>query len=208
MKINSKNEVKTLPGDGKQRIVSIESYEVCNKRFNIKFSRIKKWLCVLGLSFILFDFFKGEKTYTPKISINEEYEGRFRTYFAEYSLGKIYICKEEEFDKVQRFLGNNDILVIDKRLEDNPDMCVYNSFQIDSPQIIIEVLLALEAYERENPTEWNRSFESMYNEWIVHNVFYSFHIRTDSTAHVDLDNEDEVIFNLPVFSKILKIKKN
>ncbi|MDE5888487.1 MAG: hypothetical protein K2H20_00535, partial [Bacilli bacterium] len=84
-----------------------------------------------------------------------------------------------------------------------PDMCIYNSYKIKESSIIMEVLLILEEYEKENPSNWNRTLDSMYNEWIVHNICYGLNYRIRSTEHVDLDNEDEAIFSMPVWKLLL-----
>ena len=53
----------------------------------------------------------------------------------------------------------------------------------------------MELYEQECPSEWQRSIESMRREWQVHNLFYSFSFKTKNTGDVDLNNEDEDIYN-------------
>lgn len=202
MKLKEQNN--TLPNDKKQKVVEVEPYSICNRKRNIAFSAIKRGLVIVGLSLLLLNFSHEEKHYVSKIRINEDIEEDDITYFAEYNLGKVYICDPKDVSKVKRLLDENDILVIDKRCTDNPDMCIYNSCEIDDSQTIVDVLCILEEYERINPTDWNRSFKSMYNEWLVHNMFYSINIRKDSTAHVDLDNDDEKLFDSSILYKILR----
>ncbi len=205
MKINNDNNFSTLPNNinnNRQKIIGEESCGLFNKKFDLAI--LKKGLIILGLSFILVRCTSEKEDCIPRISINSSFTDEDISYFAEYSFGKVYICKSDDFIRYNSLLEENDILVIDKRDGSNPDMCIYKSCEINEVQTIVEVLMILEEYERRNPTQWNRTFKSMYNEWLVHNIFYKVNIKTNSTAHVDLDNEDEGLFNSSILSKILK----
>lgn len=197
MKTNKKNKVDTLPNDERKlKVTNVTDYKTCNKRFNVDFKLIKRGLIVLGLSLLLAKCSLTKKGLISDISINVLEEDI--SYFANYSLGRVYICKYSDFEHYKKKVDGNDILVIDKRDGDNPNMCIYNSCEIRNPEVIEEVLFILEEYEKEYPSDWDRTINSMYNEWIIHNLCYEFNIKTESTAHVDLDNADENVFNFPL----------
>ena len=53
---------------------------------------------------------------------------------------------------------------------------------------IIDILLK---YEEENPSEWERTRDSMYWEWYFHNYYCNNGVEIERTKDVDLDNNDE-----------------
>ena len=57
---------------------------------------------------------------------------------------------------------------------------------------ILDILLN---YEREYPTDWDRTKDAMLREWITHNVLYDFSFQTNRTKEVDLDNNDEKVYS-------------
>ncbi len=202
MKINSNKHFK-FTSNNKVKVNKSEPFVPRNReRFN--FSYLKKGLVILGLAFILHDLSYEKEDIVPISSIDILEDEN--AYFAEYSLGRVYICQVAEFYKYQQLMRENDILVIDKRSGEDPDMCVYNSCMITDTKIITEVLLILEEYERKVPSMWDRTLSSMYNEWIVHNICYNFNYKVISTQHVDLDNEDESFYSSFIFKLLLKRK--
>lgn len=114
--------------------------------------------------------------------------------FAYYKEGKVYIGDIKYIQKASKICDDNDILILDERQTKNPNMKIYNSYKIVDNDIKKEVLKILQDYEQTYPSEWNRTFESMYNEWVIHNVLYDFKIKVKHTSDVDLDNEDETLF--------------
>lgn len=125
--------------------------------------------------------------------------------YARYKDGLIYIGDEEYI------LGLNplehDILVIDKRDSDNPDMKVISSYQIDDPLIRKNIIEVLQEYEKENPSLWDRTTESMEVEWSMHNIFYQLDYEKDRSSDVDFDNKDEEIYSNKVLKKLFTWKK-
>lgn len=198
MQLKKHNKLKASSSNKslkRSRVVRIES---C--KFKINFEKIKKGLIVIGLSLILNNVL-SKKEEIPKVSV--VIEKNDLSCYSDYSLGKVYICNLENYYKCKQQLGENDILIIDRRNGDDPDMCIYNSCTITDSNVMMEVLFILEEYENQNPSNWDRSISSMYNEWIVHNICYSFDYKKKSTRHVDLDNEDEEFYSSNIFKLFL-----
>ncbi|MDE5888939.1 MAG: hypothetical protein K2H20_02855, partial [Bacilli bacterium] len=101
-----KNEFNTLSefeNRDIQKVVKVQSYEEC--KYGIEFSKLKKGLIIFGLSIFLLNSLYKKKMYVPQVNINMV-EDEF-SYFAEYSLGKVYICKDEDFDRYKLLLKEN-----------------------------------------------------------------------------------------------------
>lgn len=157
--------------------------------------RKKLLLSLLILSIYLGYRHKYQKEYELLPDTNEA--------FAKYDEGCIYIGDEEFLSGIDTNEG--DILVEDQRNEKNPNMVIYNSCNIhdkDDKNMVLEVL---EEYEKENPSDWNRTIESMRLEWLMHNIGYNFNYKKDHTTDIDLDNEDEVKYNKKLINQLLKI---
>lgn len=185
------------------KVVSTQNLNSFKDKLKLDFSLLRKGLMIIGISLLLTCSCRKD-SYVPQISINEVEDDC--SFFASYSLGKVYICFKDDFDMYQQLLQDDDILVVDNRNSDNPDMCIYNSCKITDAKVIMEVLLILEEYEKRYPSYWNRTLSSMYNEWVIHNICYSLSYRTESTEHVDLDNEDEKVYSSLVFKILLNTR--
>lgn len=157
----------------------------------------KKNIITLGIIIsFLSSSYNHKETYNS-YQINENNSSPF---YATYSDGLIYIGNEEFILGLSS--NEKDILVIDKRNSKNPNMRIISSYKINNPhtrRIIIEVL---QNYEKENPSSWNRSTESMEIEWFIHNIFYNFSYTKERSCDVDFDNEDERIYSNKVLKKI------
>ncbi len=125
--------------------------------------------------------------------------------YARYKDGLIYIGDEEYILRLNPL--EHDILVIDKRDSTNPDMKVISSYQIDDPLIRKNIIEVLQEYEKENPSLWDRTTESMEVEWSMHNIFYQLDYEKDRSSDVDFDNEDEEIYNNKVLKKLFTWNK-
>ena len=97
------------------------------------------------------------------------------------------------------FRNSNDIYIIDDRKSLNPDMAICDSHKIRDKKFMNEIIDLLLEYEKENPSNWNRTKESMINEWIMHNISYDLDFKRESTERVDLDNKDEKKYSLTLF---------
>ena len=107
--------------------------------------------------------------------------------YATYSDGNVYIG-----DKC--FLRGVDC--------NDGDVLVEELIDKDKRNEILEILCC---YEREYPSNWDRSIESMRLEWFMHNIGYDNGLATNRTKDVDLNNGDENKYNNKVLSKILRI---
>ncbi len=138
--------------------------------------------------------------YNPNYEIIEENDEAF----GRYSKGRIYIGDEEYLESLKD-VNENDILVLDKRFNDNPFMKVYDSNIINNKEIRNEILEVLCRYEECYPSPWDRSIESMRVEWLMHNLSYFFDYESHRTRDVDLDNNDEHYYDNILLRKILKL---
>ena len=110
--------------------------------------------------------------------------------YASYSLGNIYIGSKSYLDGLTH-LTEHDILVEDQRSSKNPNMRIYDSYTISDSAVRKEILEAILEYEKEHPSDWERSIGSMELEWYFHNISYNFSIQTQRSKDVDLDNDAE-----------------
>lgn len=124
--------------------------------------------------------------------------------FAQCSCGKVYIGDAEFLESIPQDKGV--ILVEDQRESNNdPNMEIYNSCEIRSRCERNEVLEILQEYERQNPTDWDRSIESMRLEWLMHNLSYAFKWQEQRSAHVDLNNRDESCYKSKVLQFLFRV---
>lgn len=158
---------------------------------------------------------------TPKtkshsnITYNENYIYG-KTPYASYNTKDIYIVNGKKIKNIN--LSNENIYIIDDRYNKDPDMSICNSYQFKNIDEINAILQMLIEYESKYPTDWDRTYKSMKNEWIIHNICYFLNIQTSRTEQVDFNNDDEEIYlnYLKILKEILNtnnskktlIKKN
>ena len=161
-----------------------------------------KWrrkLAALGAFIALASFVHDHKYDSSNYAILHDDEA-----YACYSDGLIYIGDKEFLESVCPEKG--DILVLDGRFDDiDPDMKIYDSYLITDKDIRNEILEVLLEYERENPSPWNRSIESMRLEWFYHNYSFVFKYRKSSASDVDFNNDDEEKYDSKILRKIFHI---
>lgn len=158
-------------------------------------NKLRRKLAGVGAFFVLLSF----RVWRPKelqYEILDNHEA-----YASYSGGLIYIGKYKHH---HYSLEEGDVFVLDSRWDANPDMKIYNSYKILNSKEREEILSILSEYEKENPSKWDRSLESMELEWTLHNLGYYFNIKRDSSTDVDLDNSDEELYQNKVLQKIFK----
>lgn len=122
--------------------------------------------------------------------------------YINYDDKKIIIVNKDYFDYVYDKESNN-IYIIDYRNNKNSNFEIVESYKISNKSEMEEIINMLLEYEKENPSNWNRSFNSMLNEWQIHNICHYFGYDIESTEHVDLDNNDENKYKSKVLSKLL-----
>lgn len=149
---------------------------------------------------LLFIYYNYDYTYVPEYQIIECNSSKY--YKARYRSGNVYIVKnlKEIVD-----VGDNDIIILDERNKNDPNMKIISSNKISDKNIRNDIIEILLEYEKEYPSNWNRTPESMRLEWLVHNVFYDLNYKRNHTDNVDLDNNDENKYQNTILNKILKI---
>lgn len=129
-------------------------------------------------------------------------------YSVSLSCGLSSSCKRNSDEKGSRelFFGNRKEVIeeynrddssylayiVDERSSVDPNIKVYKSCLINDRETIKYIINELLEYEKNNPSDWDRSFDSMYKEWIIHNICYDFFIKRFNTESVDLNNDDEI----------------
>ena len=90
--------------------------------------------------------------------------------------------------------SEDDYIVLDDRKATNPDMKIYDSYKMQDEKTMKEILEKLLEYEAKDPSWWNRTMTSLYNEWDAHNTLYNLNFKRERTKDVDLDNNDEKLY--------------
>ncbi len=164
-------------------------------------SRLEKNIIALGIVIsLLSSSCKGLET-----SKNYEIIEDSSSAYARYKDGLIYIGDEEYILGLDPH--EHDILVVDRRDSENPDMKVISSYQIDAPLVRKSIIEVLQEYEEEYPSLWERTTESMEAEWSIHNLFYQLDYEKERSSDVDFDNEDEEIYSNKLIKKIFTRNK-
>lgn len=154
---------------------------------------------ILITTIILAIYLNYKHQYNPQYKILSNTKDAF----AQYEDGFIYIGNKKYIDNIK--IKDGDILIEDKRLEEDPDIVIYDSYEIKNKDLRNTVLEVICCYEKENPSNWNRSIESMRLEWFIHNVCYQFKYKPEHTMDVNLNNADEEKYNNKIIQNILKI---
>lgn len=150
----------------------------------------QKKALILLMTYIIILFTPKLKKSQSIINYNYDYAITKNMEFAHYDDYHIYIGSKEYIDKIYDNDTHN-IYIIDGRGNSNPNIEIYNSSFIISHKQRLTILKILLEYERKYPTEWNRTLNSMENEWFIHNLCYYLNLETHRTSEVDLDNNDE-----------------
>ena len=126
-----------------------------------------------------------------------------KLYYAKYSKGNVYIGDADFLNNLDN-LNPEDILILDYRFQDDPVLKVYNSYSILDSNEIDEILEIIKKYEEEYPSEWDRSIDSMKNEWLMHNFLYFLNYRQENTKDVDFNNADEKVYEGNILTMMKK----
>ena len=153
----------------------------------------KKALLLLWTYIVLFFTPKVKNNTKNEIVYNDNYIYE-QTPYASYKDKLIYICGVEYIKNNKNIDNTDNIYIIDDRRDKDSDMSICNSYQIKSIQEINTLINLLIEYENNDPTIWQRSFKSMKNEWIIHNICYYLNIEKDRTKQVDFINDDEITY--------------
>lgn len=119
--------------------------------------------------------------------------------FGDYSNGSVYIGNEKYLESLKELDEDNDVLVLDGRDSDDPYMRILNSYVVDDEKQMKEIIALLCEYEKMYPSSWERMEDTLYREWVVHNICYFIHYETNRTTDVDFNNADESLYKKLVF---------
>lgn len=164
--------------------------------------KLKKAIVILAATYVVLTCTGSGREYNPNYEINHSDEDTKP--FATYEDGDIYIGNQTYIDSIKDKVDEDDILVVDKRTLEDSDMCILDSYRISDANTRNTILEVLEEYEKLYPSSWDRTIESMRNEWEIHNILYHLNYKEYRTGHVDLNNEDEEIYDDIVLTKILR----
>ena len=80
--------------------------------------------------------------------------------FASYSMGNVYIGDDKFLSGLSN-LNKDDVLVLDKRDENDPTLKIISSYKIVDNNLQNEILHILKEYEKKYPSKWERTIRSM-----------------------------------------------
>lgn len=166
---------------------------------------LKRGIIILVTSIVLLKYASGETYYEPEYEIVGSDEKNKP--FASYEDVDVYIGDETYIENISEKINEEDILVLDKRESNDPNMIIYDSYRIHDAKTMNALLEILAEYERLYPTEWQRTIESMEKEWKIHNICYYLSYERERTKDVDFNNNDEENYNPLVLTRSLKNKR-
>jgi len=123
--------------------------------------------------------------------------------YACLEIGDIYIGKACDIKQLDCQIRENNIIIIDQKLSDDPNIKILDSHQITNTSEMASVIGVIQEYNREYPSNWHRSTLSLVNEWKVHNICSDLAFMPLHTDDVDLNNGDEYLYKSKLLSKIL-----
>ena len=161
--------------------------------------KIKNLVIASTISLASIVLFKYEHKYTPEYEIiNED-----NLAYARYRNGLVYIGDKSFLNSLT--VNENDILILDNRSDSELDVKIYSSYLIKDKDIRNDIINIIYEYEKENPSNWNRSIESMRVEWFVHNFLHTFNYETDRTKDVDFHNDEEDLYDNYILRQVFKL---
>ena len=161
--------------------------------------KFKRKLAAVSLFVVLASSYLVKPAYHGKYELLPDEEA-----FAKCSCGTIYIGDKEYLK--QFALEDHVILVEDERdSKKDPNMRIYNSCAISNAQDRNDVLEVLLEYERQHPSNWDRTIEAMRFEWLMHNISYDFCYQEHRTESVDLNNNDEGKYDNKILQRLFGV---
>lgn len=159
----------------------------------------KKALIYIITALMVFNSFdKNEQKVMQQSSteIQDEYDS--------YSNGRIFYCNSSEKAEVLcQCIDEKDIIVLDQLHFNDPNIKILSSHRIKDREEINEILCIVKNHFDIQESSWNRTVNSMENEWLIHNICYSLYIKRNNTNDVDLNNGDEERYKSKIINKIL-----
>ena len=179
----------------------VKTMIICYKS-NMK-KKTKRIIVSITAALMMFVYYNYDYTYVPQYEIVGTNYSSKKPY-AKYRYGDVYIVKSEK--QINKDSNNPyDVFVIDQRKNADPNIKIISSCEINDKDARNDILEILMQYEKDHPSKWDRTIESLRIEWFVHNILHFFNYKTDHTTDVDLNNNDEEKFKNDFYGKILKI---
>ena len=158
-------------------------------------NNLRRRICALISSYLVFTvcYFSSWNNSNHRVIYNNNYVYGSTDPYAFYKGESIYICDEDTIDEIK---DNNfdSMYIVDQRDYRDPNIKICNSKDITRLKDMVRILRMLLRYEKEYPSEWNRSLISMTIEWIAHNGGYYYGYERYRTGSVDLNNADEEVY--------------
>ena len=161
--------------------------------------KLRRRMMTIGLISAMLAYGGIDHVYVPQYEILEHSKA-----FARYSKGNIYIGSRAFLNSLKD-IQPGDILVLDQRKSNDPNMKIFASSEIRDKNIRNEILEVLCRYEECYPSDWDRTIESMRLEWLMHNLSYDFNHEQHRTYDVDLNNGDQEYYDNIILNKIFKL---
>lgn len=173
---------------------------------NLKVRKAMSVLAMVSLTLVTVSELAPAPIYHTSYSINQSYEQSDKTPvpYASYQKKDIYIGKEKHLKKLDPEIRKKSILIVDERTRDDPNMKIINSHKIRSKKEMASIAEVMHEYNEDYPSDWERSTESIINEWEVHNICSDMSFMPSHTDDVDLNNADEPIYRSKILSKVLR----
>ena len=144
---------------------------------------------------IFIGMFNYRHRYEPEYEILKETDDAF----ASYRDGYVYIGREEFINSVKH--EENDVLVVDERDSIDSNIKILDSYRITDKNAREDIINIIEEYEKNDPSIWSRSIETMKLEWFVDNVLYNLNYELTRTKDVDFENSEEESYKRFILSK-------
>lgn len=96
------------------------------------------------------------------------------------------------------------IVIQDLRDQESSDIKVVNSYSINDPRQMMDIITMIQMYDQLKPDEvWYRDKYTMYLEWLAHNVLYNYDRYKKSCVDVDFREDELESLGFPV-PKLIK----
>ena len=163
------------------------------------FNKKVKYVLVTTATIFTVAYFNNDYNYNPTYEILDESDDAY----AIYPKGKVYIGDKKYIESL-RDVKDTDILVEDQR-KTRENMKIVSSYKIKDKDLRNDIICILVEYEKDNPTDWDRTIESMRVEWFVHNFLYDINYEIDRTKDVDFQNDEEKTYNKKILRKLFSL---
>ena len=152
----------------------------------------KRLKATIALFIITFTVKSSNQSKDIKITYNDSFRVNGCHTFATYKDKEIIIGSKHFIESLNQ--NDNNIYIIDERFSSDPDLSICESHKIYHLTQMKDILDILMEYEQRYPSKWDRTYKSMLNEWIIHNICYYLKHEIERTKQVDFDNSDEQLY--------------